>query len=175
MKRSAQVRLLVTTSLLAPLAGCSQGGHPPGPAQASGLVAGGGDDVTFDPTQTYANNAYVPGLGYYHAASQWWYPYPVNYYMPGFGYFWGGSWYGRPRVIVVPISVPDSSRSYAWFTLRGYSPPRGAATSGWASSFAGRAGPVGVSPHAVGAGQSGIGRGGFGSSGHGGFGHSGGG
>lgn len=49
------------------------------------------------------NNAYTPGLGYYHSASRAWYPYPFNWYSPGWGYYYAGGWhtrsYSRPFVV----------------------------------------------------------------------------
>jgi len=57
----------------------------------------------------YANNHHVMGVGYYHAASQKWFPTPWNEYREDRGYFWDGSWHPTPDQRTVLKSVPASS------------------------------------------------------------------
>src|ERR1700743_3159448 len=78
MKKSTTVTLIISSALLA---GCDryQGNGP------------------YGVNQTYTNNEYVPGQGYWHAAYHDWYPYPYNYYRPGFGYYHGGTYSDAPE------------------------------------------------------------------------------
>jgi hypothetical protein len=57
----------------------------------------------------YPNNHHVMGVGYYHAASQKWFPTPWNEYREDRGYYWDGSWHSTPDQRVVFKSVPASS------------------------------------------------------------------
>ena len=54
----------------------------------------------------YPNNHHVMGVGYYHAASQKWFPTPWNEYREDRGYYWDGSWHSTPDQRVVLKSVP---------------------------------------------------------------------
>jgi hypothetical protein len=57
----------------------------------------------------YPNNHHVMGVGYYHAASQKWFPTPWNEYREDRGYYWDGSWHSTPDQRIVLRSVPASS------------------------------------------------------------------
>jgi hypothetical protein len=57
----------------------------------------------------YPNNHHVMGVGYYHAASQKWFPTPWNEYREQRGYYWDGSWHSSPDQRVVLKSIPASS------------------------------------------------------------------
>ena len=61
--------------------------------------------------QSYANNHYVPGAGYYHAGYHGFYPFPYNHYDAGRGgYFSGGSWRTSPETERnLTSSVPNRS------------------------------------------------------------------
>jgi hypothetical protein len=98
MKRSRSVQLALLGSLAA-LAGCdSEPGAPPSPPVSS--------------SETYTNNHYVPGAGYYHAHSHGWFPLPYNHFMAGRGYYQGGNWAPQPDRSGVAASTPtpDSAR-----------------------------------------------------------------
>ena len=57
----------------------------------------------------YPNNHHVMGVGYYHAASQRWFPYPWNEYREGQGYYWNETWNATPDQRMVPeIHSADS-------------------------------------------------------------------
>lgn len=60
-------------------------------------------------SQPMTNNAYVPGLGYYHAYYHDFYPYPVNHFIPGQGYYYGGSFRSAPGNVSIASSVPKST------------------------------------------------------------------
>ena len=68
------------------------------------------DDPVVD-GQTYTNNHYVPGVGYYHAGYHGFFPFPYNYYDAGRGgYFSGGSWRSSPDTARnLASSVPSRS------------------------------------------------------------------
>jgi hypothetical protein len=57
----------------------------------------------------YPNNHHVMGVGYYHAASQRWYPSPWNEYRESRGYYWDGTWHSTPDQRMVLKSLPASS------------------------------------------------------------------
>ncbi len=57
----------------------------------------------------YPNNAYVPGMGYYHASHHAFFPYSYNYYDAGRGYYYGGSWWPRASPSTVRSSSPSPS------------------------------------------------------------------
>src|SRR5438045_236623 len=57
----------------------------------------------------YPNNHHVMGVGYYHAASQRWFPNPWNEYREGRGYYWDGSWNTAPDQRMVLKSTPPVS------------------------------------------------------------------
>jgi hypothetical protein len=54
----------------------------------------------------YPNNHHVLGVGYYHAASQLWFPHPWNEYREDRGYFWDGTWNSTPDQRMVLKSIP---------------------------------------------------------------------
>src|SRR6267154_2747389 len=54
----------------------------------------------------YPNNHHVLGVGYYHAASQRWFPQPWNEYREGRGYYWNGNWNSTPDQRMVLKSTP---------------------------------------------------------------------
>ena len=62
--------------------------------------------MSLSPDNTYTNNYYVHGAGYYHAPYRAWYPYPYNSYLPGRGYYHGGQWTSNPDVGSVNASRP---------------------------------------------------------------------
>ena len=62
-----------------------------------------------NPGVEYPNNHHVMGVGYYHAASQTWYPQPWNEYREGRGYYWNGTWNATPDQRMVPKSTPPAS------------------------------------------------------------------
>jgi hypothetical protein len=59
-----------------------------------------------NPGVEYPNNHHVMGVGYYHAASQKWFPHPWNEYREGRGYYWDGLWNATPDQRMVPKSTP---------------------------------------------------------------------
>lgn len=82
MKRTAHIRLLLAGTLACvPFAGCDYADSEP----------------TVSTENTYTNNYYVQGHGYYHAPYRSWYPYPYNYYESGRGYYHGGIWTTTPE------------------------------------------------------------------------------
>ena len=47
--------------------------------------------------QSYANNHYIPGAGYYHSGYQSFFPFRHNHFDAGRGsYFYGGGWHSTP-------------------------------------------------------------------------------
>jgi hypothetical protein len=62
-----------------------------------------------NPGGEYPNNHHVMGVGYYHAASQKWFPHPWNEYREGRGYFWNGIWNMTPDQRTVLKSTPLTS------------------------------------------------------------------
>ena len=62
-----------------------------------------------NPGSEYPNNHHVMGVGYYHAASQRWFPQPWNEYREGRGYYWNGTWNPTPDQRMVPKSAPTTS------------------------------------------------------------------
>lgn len=62
-----------------------------------------------DPHVKYPNNHHVLGVGYYHAASQRWYPHPWNEYREDRGYYWNGAWNRTPDQRMVAESTPAVS------------------------------------------------------------------
>jgi hypothetical protein len=61
------------------------------------------------PGVEYPNNHHVLGVGYYHAASQRWFPQPWNEYREGRGYYWNGTWNPAPDQRMVLKSTPPVS------------------------------------------------------------------
>lgn len=90
--------------------------------------------------RTYQNNDFTPGVGYYHAASQAWFPYPYNHHDPARGYFAGGLWQAvpfaagllssRPR----PDAVTAVNSAFAASRPGGPQPTAGAGSSGLAGA-----------------------------------------
>lgn len=64
---------------------------------------------TVEPHVKYPNNHHVLGVGYYHAASQMWYPHPWNEYREDRGYYWNGAWNHTPDQRMVADSIPTVS------------------------------------------------------------------
>ncbi len=128
MKKSMVVTLVISGALLT---GCND--NP-----ATGGTNG-------DNAQSFTNNTYRTGYGYWHAPYHSWFPYPYNSYWPGRGYYHGGVYSERPYVSEVNSSRPiyTSSTSGGGGTFRS-----GSTSSGSKSS------------------ASSISRGGFGSRGH---------
>jgi|ERR1051325_1734145 hypothetical protein len=62
-----------------------------------------------NPSVEYPNNHHVLGVGYYHAASQRWFPYPWNEYREGRGYYWNEMWNATPDQRMVLKSTPPVS------------------------------------------------------------------
>jgi hypothetical protein len=91
MKRSRQVVLVLSGALASGgLTGCQP--DPPPPV------------VSAD--NTYTNNHYVSGAGYYHAPYRAWYPFPYNHHDPAQGYYYGGRWNQQPERPTVAASRP---------------------------------------------------------------------
>jgi hypothetical protein len=67
-----------------------------------------GDDQeqSLSAENTYTNNHYVHGVGYYHAPYHAWFPYPYNSYQAGRGYYHGGNWTSEPKVSATMASNP---------------------------------------------------------------------
>jgi len=63
------------------------------------------------PGVEYPNNHHVMGVGYYHAASQKWFPQPWNEYREGRGYYWNGVWSIAPDQRTVSKSAPPASEA----------------------------------------------------------------
>jgi len=61
------------------------------------------------PGVEYPNNHHVLGVGYYHAASQLWFPHPWNEFREDRGYYWNGVWNRMPDQRMVSKSVPLTS------------------------------------------------------------------
>lgn len=55
----------------------------------------------------YPNNHHILGVGYYHAASQKWFPQPWNEYREERGYYWDGYWNPTPDQRMIPKSLPS--------------------------------------------------------------------
>jgi hypothetical protein len=126
--------------------------------------------------QTYTNNDYIPGVGYYHAPYYGWYPYPYNHHDPARGYFAGGLWQAAPFVLGMMASRPSNdavtaalaaqrARQLAEQQQRQQSGGAwSSGSSGGARSFSSRPNPAPSSTPS--SGSHSIQRGGFGSSGH---------
>ena len=94
MKKSSVVVLVISGALLA---GCDSSDR------ASDDFSSGAD------TQTYTNNHYAAGRGYYHAPYHSWYPFPYNYHDPARGYYYGGGYSTAPHVSGITASRPAMS------------------------------------------------------------------
>jgi hypothetical protein len=92
LKRSKRIRLLLIGGLSAgALASCAPAGRP-----------------VISADNVYANNQYLPGVGYYHAPFCAWYQQPYNYYDPQKRlYFYGGQWGPEPYQSITNISSPS--------------------------------------------------------------------
>lgn len=58
--------------------------------------------------QTYRNDEYIPGVGYYHAPFFAWFPYRFNHHDPARGYFAGGQWHPQPAAAGMTQSRPSA-------------------------------------------------------------------
>lgn len=94
MKRSRSIRLILLGGLSAgALAGCSQSGQKP----------------SISAENSYTNNYYVPGVGYYHAPFRAWYSLPYNHFDPQQKrYFYGGQWGPEAYESITNISQPTA-------------------------------------------------------------------
>ena len=93
VKRSRAIHLVLTGTVAgAALIGCG--------------VSDNGPPISAD--QTYTNNHYVHGAGYYHAPYSRWYPFPYNHYIPGQGYYYGGRWAPLPESPSTTASRPTA-------------------------------------------------------------------
>ena len=94
MKRSRSIRLILLGGLSAgALAGCSD---------TSGIAP-----ITAE--NSYTNNYYVPGVGYYHAPFRAWYTLPYNHFdRQEKRYFYGGQWGPTPFETITNISQPTA-------------------------------------------------------------------
>jgi hypothetical protein len=170
MRRSHQVALvLLGTAGVVGLALVYDGWRTSSNANDPAAANAAPPPVPVSGDRMYANNEYIPGIGYYHAPYHAWFPHPYNYYDPVQGYFAGGLWRAMPWVATLSPSQPSSAavaaalaaqrrqeeqRQQARSSLGG----RSGFSGGWFSS----ARPAGSAPSA----HPSIIRGGFGSFGH---------
>src|SRR4051794_37508854 len=91
MKRTQRIVLVLSGAVASALVGCRDS-----------------DDPRLSTDNTYTNNHYVPGAGYYHAPFRGWYPHPYNTYDPARGYYYGGSWNVYPALPDVTASHPTA-------------------------------------------------------------------
>ena len=120
MKKSNHIVLVISgAAALSLTTGCDRpnynNSYQPRAAQAA--------EQWVEDTQSYTNNQYVPGQGYYHSAARSWYPYPYNHYVPGQGFYSGGTFHqnrladntsaSRPLVRSTAPSTSSGSRSAA--------------------------------------------------------------
>jgi hypothetical protein len=93
VKRSRTIRLVLSGTVAgAVFVGCGTSDDAP-PISAN---------------QTYTNNHYVNGVGYYHAPYSRWYPFPYNHHIPGQGYYYGGRWSPQPETPSTTASRPTA-------------------------------------------------------------------
>ena len=90
MKKSSAVMLVISGALLT---GCDS------------------SDSSWGSSQTYTNNHFMSGRGYYHAPFHGWYPFPYNHYDTTRGYYQGGSYSTAPHVSSITASKPAVSSS----------------------------------------------------------------
>jgi len=92
--RSIHLWLIGTTAAGATLAGCGQRR----------------EDISrpISSENTYTNNQYVHGAGYYHAPFHGWFPFPYNHYVPNQGYYHGGQWAQQPHQSALTASRPTA-------------------------------------------------------------------
>jgi hypothetical protein len=96
MKKSSVVALVISGALLT---GCDSS-----------------DDASSwrEDSQTYTNNHYVAGRGYYHAPYRAWYPFPYNNYdVQRRTYYHGGNYTSDPHVSSVTASKPMVRSSFS--------------------------------------------------------------
>lgn len=122
--------------------------------------------------QSYANNDFIPGVGYYHAPYHGWYPYAYNYHDPARGYFAGGLWAAVPFAIALARSQPSADAVAAALAARRIQEQKdqqqrssshivgNSGSGGWFSSRSSSSPSSGAASH------SSVQRGGFGSSSH---------
>ena len=104
MKRSRKIVLVLSSTLATgALIGC----RPTYDSDAS--LA----DISESESESYTNNHFVLGAGYYHAPYHAWYPYPYNWYISGHGYYHGGSWTSEPHQSPVTASQPTPAAARA--------------------------------------------------------------
>lgn len=123
MRRSASIHLaLMTTATMAAWTGCGRS-RPEADAQP----------ITAE--NTYTNNQYTPGVGYYHAPFRTWFPVPYNHFDPSRGYFRGGQWGPAAEAPPVAASKPDPVSAQAAEAQRRANAPAGTPRrSGFGSS-----------------------------------------
>ena len=93
MKRSTSIRLLLIGTVAGTtLTGCDSDPVP--------------EHTHLSADNTYTNNHYVHGAGYYHAPYGAWFPYSYNSFTPGRGYFHGGQWNSAPDSTPLQASRP---------------------------------------------------------------------
>jgi hypothetical protein len=129
-------------------------------------------------TQTYPNNDFIPGVGYYHAPYHGWFPFPFNYHDPSRGYYGGGLWQAAPFIANLLSSRPTEQSVAAALAARRAREEAErqqraqSSSSGYTSNFRGSSGGGSYSASrpasspAPASGSHSIQRGGFGSSGH---------
>ncbi len=116
MKKSSVVALVISGALFA---GCDSS-----------------DDsaTSWEDSQTYTNNHYAAGRGYYHAPFHAWYPFPYNYHDPARGYFHGGTFRPDPHVSKITASQPAARSSTSRSSSSSSSVKRGGFSSSHFSS-----------------------------------------
>lgn len=148
---------LVLSGALATGAGLSEACHrrppPPPPPPVSLVDKDWQAPPQLSESQSYTNNHYTPGVGYYHAPYQSWYPYPYNHFAPGWGYFHGGRWTQQPNENAMKDSRPSAAGTSAarstWLNnSRSRSTSGGSSTSSSRSSSTSRGG-FGSSSHST--------------------------
>jgi hypothetical protein len=137
MKRSRKIVLALSGTLAAgALTGCNSSSY-----DTKALLA------EVSESNSYTNNQYVPGAGYYHAPYHGFYSYPYNHYNPDVGYYHGGQWTREPHQSDVTVSQPTPEAAQA-ARVRAGSTAHG--SSAGTSSSVSRGG-FGHSAHHVGA------------------------
>ena len=122
MKRSTSIRLL----LIGAVAGTTLAGCDSDPAYERSQLSA---------DNTYTNNHYVHGAGYYHAPYRAWFPYPYNSFTPGRGYFHGGQWNSAPDPVPLQSSRPEPAAVRSAQALHDTTPrPSATHRSGFGSS-----------------------------------------
>ncbi len=75
---------------------------------------------------SYSNNHYLPYVGWFHAGTRTFEPYPHNTYVAGRGYYWEGGWHAAPS--------SSSTVSFATPTEASAQKANAAAGAGYASA-----------------------------------------